>query len=233
MTIDRLDEAGATHRPFRAVLWDIDGTLLLSEAMHFRALRHAVSTEGVVVPDAFHHEIVGRAAKVVYEKCREHFGLSMSFDQWRRRKYDYYTAHASEIEARPGALEAWRMFEQRGLHQALVSNSDRIVVNANIRVLGLEAPGFISVSINDVVRGKPDPEPYERAATLLGYKTHQCLAIEDSPTGAQAALAAGVHTLAWPEDQTLEFPPGLRPVAELRSAVEDLLRNVRPESRGS
>jgi HAD superfamily hydrolase (TIGR01509 family) len=150
----------------------------------------------------------------------------MSFDQWRRLKYSYYTAHAAEIAVRPGALEAWRLFEQSGLRQALVSNSDRIVVNANIRVLGLETPGFISVSINDVVNGKPDPEPYERAATLLGFKPQQCIAIEDSPTGAQAALAAGTHIIAWPEDRVLEFPPSIRPINELEPAVQDLLRSA-------
>jgi beta-phosphoglucomutase-like phosphatase (HAD superfamily) len=141
--MDEHPDAGRSGQyAFRAVLWDIDGTLLLSEDMHFRALRHALATEWVEVPDEFHHEIVGRAAKVVYEKCRQTFGLSMSFDQWRRLKYSYYTAHAAEIAGRPGALEAWRLFEQSGLRQALVSNSDRIAVNANIRVLGLwKRPG--------------------------------------------------------------------------------------------
>jgi HAD superfamily hydrolase (TIGR01509 family) len=226
MTNEHPDGGGSGHHPFRAVLWDIDGTLLLSESMHFRALRHALATEGVEVPDEFHHEIVGRAAKVVYEKCRETFGLSMSFDQWRRLKYSYYTTHVAEIAVRPGALEAWRMFEQSGLRQALVSNSDRIVVNANIRVLGLETPGFISVSINDVVRGKPDPEPYERAATLLGLKPQQCIAIEDSPTGAQAALAAGTHLIAWPEDRTLNFPSEIQPITDLEPAVNELLQHA-------
>ena len=226
MTTDHTDEVGQGNHGFRAVLWDIDGTLLLSESMHFQALRHALATEGVEVPDEFHHEIVGRAAKVVYEKCRQTFSLSMSFDQWRHLKYTYYTAHAAEIAVRPGALAVWRMFKEHGFRQALVSNSDRIVVNANIRVLGLEEPGFISVSINDVVRGKPDPEPYERAAILLGLKMDQCIAIEDSPTGAQAALASGARTIAWPEDRTLEFPLGIHPVADLESAVKELLRNA-------
>ena len=156
------------NQQFRAVLWDIDGTLLLSESMHFRALRHAVGTEGKHVPDEFHHEIVGRAASVVYQTARERFGLSMSFDQFRRLKYGYYTEHAHEIEVRPGALEAWRTFAEHGLRQAVVSNSDRIVVNANIRVLGLEEPGFISVSINDVLNGKPHPEPYHRGRSIAG-----------------------------------------------------------------
>ena len=211
------------NQQFRAVLWDIDGTLLLSESMHFRALRHAVGTEGKHVPDEFHHEIIGRAASVVYQTARERFGLSMSFDHFRRLKYGYYTEHAHEIEVRPGALEAWRIFAEHGLLQAVVSNSDRIVVNANIRVLGLEKPGFISVSINDVLNGKPHPEPYHRGAALLGVEPHQCIAIEDSPTGARAALAAGTRIIAWPEDLELEFPPEIPPIHDLGSEIAKVL----------
>jgi HAD superfamily hydrolase (TIGR01509 family) len=212
------------NQEFRAVLWDIDGTLLLSESMHFRALRHAVGTEGKHVPDEFHHEIVGRAASVVYQTARERFGLSMSFDHFRRLKYGYYTEHAHEIEVRPGALEAWRIFAEHGLLQAVVSNSDRIVVNANIRVLGLEKPGFISVSINDVLNGKPHPEPYQRGAALLGVEPHQCIAIEDSPTGARAALAAGTRIIAWPEDLELEFPAEIPPIHDLGSEIGKVLK---------
>jgi HAD superfamily hydrolase (TIGR01509 family) len=212
------------NQQFRAVLWDIDGTLLLSESMHFRALRHAVGTEGKHVPDEFHHEIVGRAASVVYQTARERFGLSMSFDQFRHLKYGYYTEHAHEIEVRPGALEAWRTFAERGLRQAVVSNSDRIVVNANIRVLGLEKPGFISVSINDVLNGKPHPEPYQRGAALLGVEPHQCIAVEDSPTGARAGLAAGTRIIAWPEDLELEFPAEIQPIHDLGSEIAKILK---------
>jgi len=212
------------NQQFRAVLWDIDGTLLLSESMHFRALRHAVGTEGKHVPDEFHHEIVGRAASVVYQTARERFGLSMSFDQFRHLKYGYYTEHAHEIKVRPGALEAWRLFAEHGLRQAVVSNSDRIVVNANIRVLGLEKPGFISVSINDVLNGKPHPEPYQRGAALLGVEPHQCIAVEDSPTGARAALAAGTRIIAWPEDLELEFPAEIPPIHDLGSVVAQVLK---------
>jgi HAD superfamily hydrolase (TIGR01509 family) len=212
------------NQQFRAVLWDIDGTLLLSESMHFRALRHAVGTEGKHVPDEFHHEIIGRAASVVYQTARERFGLSMSFDQFRHLKYGYYTEHAHEIEVRPGALEAWRAFAEHGLLQAVVSNSDRIVVNANIRVLGLEKPGFISVSINDVLNGKPHPEPYHRGAALLGVEPHQCIAVEDSPTGARAALAAGTRIIAWPEDLELEFPAEIPPIHDLGSEIAKVLK---------
>ena len=156
------------NQQFRAVLWDIDGTLLLSGSTHFRALRHAVGTEGKHVPDDFHHEIVGRAARVVYHTARERFGLSMSFDHFRRLKYGYYTETRPRDRGAAGALEAWRTFAEHGLLQAVVSNSDRIVVNANIRVLGLEEPGFISVSINDVLNGKPHPTLSSGRGTAWG-----------------------------------------------------------------
>ncbi|EIM26396.1 HAD family hydrolase [Microvirga lotononidis] len=88
----------------RAVLWGIDGTLLLSESINFRVLRLALYTEGVEASNEFHQEIVGQSATVVYKKCRQSFGISVSLNEWRRLKYSYCTAHAAEIAARPGAL---------------------------------------------------------------------------------------------------------------------------------
>jgi beta-phosphoglucomutase-like phosphatase (HAD superfamily) len=112
MTNEPTDECGRRQHRFRAVPWGIDGTLLLSESINFRALRHALYTEGVVASNEFHQEIVGQSATVVHKKCRQSFGISVSLNEWRRLKYSYCTAHAAEIAARPGALGVGRMFEQ-------------------------------------------------------------------------------------------------------------------------
>jgi hypothetical protein len=90
--------------------------------------------QSVEVPDEFHYEIIGRAAKIVYERYRETEGLSMNFDERPCLNYSYYAAHAEDIVVRPGALKALQMFQQLDLQQAPVSNSDRIVVNAKVRV---------------------------------------------------------------------------------------------------
>ena len=66
------------------------------------------------------------------------------------------------------------------------------------------------------------PETLPQTRTLANLT----VPIEDSPTGAQAALAAGTHLIAWPEDRTLEFPPGIRPITELEPAVQELLRSA-------
>jgi HAD superfamily hydrolase (TIGR01509 family) len=101
---------------------------------------------------------------------------------------------------RPGALEVYRAAKRAGLAQGIVSNSVRMLLEANLRALGLEEPHLVTVSANDVRHGKPSPEPYERAAWLLRVAPDEAVVVEDSPTGARAALAANMRVLAWPLD---------------------------------
>ena len=194
--------------PPRAVLWDIDGTLALSEPFHLRTLQATARDYGIDLPDAFHEQMVGRTAEETFALVREHYGLEETFPRWVARKYRRYVEVAPEIPSRPGAVEAFRALRAAGAHQALVSNSDRIIVEANIRSLGLLIPRLVSVTLNDVRLGKPDPEPYLRAAHLLAVEPAACVVVEDSPTGARAGVAAGMRALAWPENPHFVFPEG-------------------------
>lgn len=198
----------------RAVLWDIDGTLLLSEPFHFRTIRATAADHGIDLPDSFHLEMVGRSAEETFELLRERYGMDETFGRWVERKYRRYLGLADGIPSRPGAVEAFRALREAGVPQALVSNSDRIVVEANIRAMGLFVPRLVTVTINDVRRGKPEPDCYLRAAHLLGVEPEACVVVEDSPTGARAGLAAGMRVLAWPEDPALVFPDGVEMVED-------------------
>ena len=97
----------------------------------------------------------------------------------------------------------------------MVSNSDRMLVDASLAVAGIARPDMITVTRNDVRNGKPDAEPYLRAAWLLGVAPHECLVVEDSTPGAQAGLAAGMLVVGWPEPhrQDLLFPAGVHTLA--------------------
>lgn len=199
--------------PPRAVLWDIDGTLALSESFHLRVLQATAREEyGIELPDEFHEEMVGRTAEESFILVCERYGLEEDFGRWIERKYRRYVEVAPEIPPRPGAVEAFRRLRAAGVHQALVSNSDRIVVEANIRALGLLVPRLVTVTVNDVRLGKPNPECYLRAAHLLGVAPADCVVVEDSPTGARAGVAAGMRVLAWPENPAFVFPQEAQPV---------------------
>jgi beta-phosphoglucomutase-like phosphatase (HAD superfamily) len=88
-----------------------------------------------------------------------------------------------------------------------VSNSDRLVVDANLRMVGLFYPGMKTISRNDVREGKPHAEPFLRAAWLAGVDPADAVVVEDSVTGATAGLAAGMRTIFWPE-APMAGPPG-------------------------
>lgn len=208
----------------RAVLWDMDGTLALSEPLHMRTLIAALARYGVAAGNELHPLIFGRTGRDVHGICRDRFGIDADFDSWSAYRAARYVAEAPRLASRTGALEIWQAAHATGLRQAIVSNSSRMLLEANLSALGLQTPGLVSVSANDVRRGKPDPEPYLRAAYLLDVAPADAIVVEDSPTGAQAALAAGMRALGWPAEveHTPLFPPGTQIVRSAQDLADAL-----------
>jgi HAD superfamily hydrolase (TIGR01509 family) len=205
----------------KAVFWDMDGTLVDSEPLHDAALASAMRSVGLTPPPDLHERVLGRSAAYVYQMMREEFGLTLPFDDWIARKYDYYIANVGGLKPRPGAIEIFRELQARGVAQAIVSNSDRVIVDANLRTVGLVYAGMHTVSRNDVREGKPHAEPFLRAAWLAGVEPGECVAVDDSATGASSGLAAGMKTLFWPE-RPMQGPAGavtVNSADELRRAV--------------
>ncbi|RWC03398.1 HAD family phosphatase [Mesorhizobium sp.] len=191
----------------KAVFWDMDGTLVDSEPLHEAALIAALHSVGIAAPTNLHERVLGIAAWPVYEMLRDEFGLDLPFDDWIVRKYDHYLPMAETLKPRPGAVEIYNELRGLGVAQAVVSNSDRLVVDANLRMVSLFYPGMKTISRNDVREGKPHAEPFLRAAWLAGVDPADAVAVEDSVTGATAGLAAGMRTIFWPE-APMAGPPG-------------------------
>jgi HAD superfamily hydrolase (TIGR01509 family) len=104
---------------------------------------------------------------------------------------------AQGLEWRPGAQEALRMVRAAGWPTALVTNTGRALTEMALEGIGREH-FTTTVCGDEVPRGKPDPDPYLRAAELLGVVPEDCLAVEDSPTGSLAAERAGAAVLVVP-----------------------------------
>ncbi|TIR96663.1 MAG: HAD family phosphatase, partial [Mesorhizobium sp.] len=135
--------------------------------------------------------------------------------------YDHYLPMAETLKPRPGAIEVFNQLRALGVEQAVVSNSDRLIVDANLGAVGLVYPGMHTVSRNDVRQGKPHAEPFLRAAYLAGVDPADAVAVDDSRTGAMAGLAAGMKTIFWPE-APMEGPPGaivINSAEELRAQL--------------
>ena len=139
----------------KAVFWDMDGTLVDSEPLHEAALVAAMRNVGLMPPADLHERVLGVAAWPVYEMMRDEFGLDLPFDDWIMRKYEHYLPLVEGLKPRPGAIEVFNELRALGVQQAVVSNSDRMIVDANLRMVGLFYPGMKTISRNDVREGKP------------------------------------------------------------------------------
>jgi sugar-phosphatase len=106
---------------------------------------------------------------------------------------EYETEHRGELAVLPGASECVGI-ARRG-RWAVVTSGTRRLATTRLAAVGLPAPEIL-VTADDVTFGKPDPEPYRRAAAALGVPEAECVVVEDAPMGVLAAKRAGMTVLA-------------------------------------
>jgi HAD superfamily hydrolase (TIGR01509 family) len=139
---------------------------------------------------------------------------------------------AEELRWQPGAQELIDEIRSAGLRTALVTNSPRSVVQVALGLLGGHRFD-VTVAGDEVATGKPDPEPYLAAISGLGLRAAQCLAVEDSASGTQAAVAAGVGVLVVSSGVAVPEGPGRIFATTLLGATVDELRHIHQEFRRS
>lgn len=209
-----------------AVLWDLDGTLVDSEPVHLGALMDVLTDAGYSLDPATQEAMVGRTADEVYLFLAGTIGLTIPYDDLVQRKDAAYRRRRAELRPRPGAVALYQALVRRGIRQAVVSNSDRLIVDLNLQAIGLDRPGLVSISRNDVHRGKPDAEPYLRAAGLLDALPADCIVVEDSATGATAGVAAGMQVIAWPAPGAASGPFPRSVVHARDDDIEELIHDA-------
>jgi HAD superfamily hydrolase (TIGR01509 family) len=190
-----------------AVLWDLDGTLVNTEPYWMAEERLLVEQHGGTWTDEQAKSLVGNdlltSARYIKDSARLPLAPGEIVEVMLVGMVRRLRAH---VPWRPGARELLRALGAAGVPCALVTMSYTTLAEAFVQTL---PPGtFGAVVTGDTVgRGKPHPEPYLRAAELLGVEPARCVAIEDSPTGVASAEAAGVPTLAVPH--VVAVPPAL------------------------
>lgn len=200
----------------RAIAWDIDGTLVDSEPLHHEALIGAGRRWGVDLAGLSMDAFRGVHLPDVWAALVPRLPEGVTLAAWTAAVEDHYAIHAPALQPLPGVRETVARIAALGLPQICVSNSSRRVVDANLAALGLAGAILFSISLDDVVHGKPDPEPYRRGAERLGLAPAAVLAVEDSVTGASAARAAGL--------QVAGYGPAQAPVAGVDFAIDRIER---------
>lgn len=182
-----------------AVLWDMDGTLIDSEPYWLASEASLAQSYGGQWTEQDGHDLIGKSLYDSSEVLRKKFGIEdLDVQQVIDTMTDAVIADIKKrLPFRPGALELLMELKRQGIKTALVTMSMRKMALTVTEQIEFEAFDVV-VAGDDVLRGKPDPEPYLLAAKLLGVDIRDCIALEDSHTGLASAEAAGAHAIGIP-----------------------------------
>lgn len=193
------------HTPdFRpeAVLFDCDGTLLLTADLHYIAMSQAVQRQGGRMPRDWYMALTGLGRHDLFGRFAEEFGLVLDLPRLAADSIALTVGLAGEARENPPVARLARQVRDR-LPSAVVTNSERPIAEALLAATGLSDLFDVILTVEDAARPKPAPDLYLLAARRLGVVPESCLVLEDSTQGLLAAEEAGMRCVdvrepGWP-----------------------------------
>lgn len=215
-------------KPFSAVVFDMDGTLLDTELVFKEIVFDVTRSLGFEMREEVHFAMVGASHEASNALLVEAYGVSFPYHLFDQQCGDAMRLRmAKAVPLKTGVVEMLDELKHRGLPMAVATSSRRRAVDVNLTAAGIIDLFDTIVTRDDVEQPKPHPEPYLTAASRLGFAPAECLAIEDSHSGVRAAHAAGM--------QTVMVPDLVRPTDEITAlcaAVMESLHHVREAAFG-
>ncbi|MCV7346395.1 HAD family hydrolase [Mycolicibacterium rhodesiae] len=218
----------------RAVLWDMDGTLVDSEKLWDVAINELYTRHGRVLSPEVRDATVGGSADGVIRIVFADLGLD-PHPGHMAEVADWMHEYVGELFSTglpwcPGARELLDALRAADVPMALVTNTRRDLTENALNSIGRH---YFSATVcgDEVPQGKPAPDIYLRAAELLGFAAGECLAIEDSVTGTAAAEDAGCPVLVVPNEVDVPATPGRQHVSSLAGLGIPQLRKIYTDLR--
>lgn len=178
-----------------AVAFDLDGTLVDTEAILIEAQRQTLMDFGITGLASDHPRTFGMGMEPGVARLSEFYGLKYE------QALEVFRPHwarlsATELISMPGARDLLLRLKDEGVRMALVTSADP--VHARNALNALDVPGAFEcvIDTDSVSQLKPSPEPYLKAAECLGVSPRDMLAVEDSGSGVESTLTAGMRCVA-------------------------------------
>lgn len=180
---------------FKAILFDMDGTLVNTEPLHQEAWFDTLTQFDLTLSSDWFHKYTGTTDRILMTDVAKHHHLDLNVDELILEKKNRFLAMAkSRSQVFDGVKEGLSMLQQR-FELALVTSSSREGADCVLKATGLLPFFSTTITFDDVDKHKPDPQPYSKAIKFFGLNPEECIAIEDSVSGTKAAKAAGCFTI--------------------------------------
>lgn len=192
-------------QPLRAILFDHDGTLINSEAVHFKLWQETLAPFGVELTDSYYNEVMAGVptSQNGVDVVRD-FSLTVEPAELANTKTRLTEEHLHKapFPLMPGAKETLAFCHKRGLRIAIVTGGSRYSVERTLASYGFADWVECVVAVEDVEHSKPAPDCYLKALSLMGLTAAQAMAVEDTEHGLAAAVAADLRCVAIPTEQS-------------------------------
>jgi HAD superfamily hydrolase (TIGR01509 family) len=176
---------------YKGYIFDCDGTLAHSMPVHYAAWRQAAEENGIAMSEELFYSLGGVPTTTIVEILNEKFGAKMDPETVANRKEEIYVENMGQTKP----IDEVTAFARKVAAFAKVSVASGgylPVVVKTLEVIGFKDFFSVIVTSEQVARGKPFPDIFLEAAKRMGVPPNECLVLEDSPAGIEAAIAAGM-----------------------------------------
>jgi beta-phosphoglucomutase-like phosphatase (HAD superfamily) len=181
------------RRP-RAILFDCDGTLLLTSELHFAAISEAIERQGSRMPRDWYMSLTGLGRHDLFTAFARDFGAHLDLPRAVQDSVSATIARAADARENPTVADLARKMSGR-VRTAVVTNSETAIATALLREAGLLYLFDALLGCESARSPKPAPDLYLAAAFRLGVLPEECLVFEDSDQGIRAARSAAMYCI--------------------------------------
>jgi HAD superfamily hydrolase (TIGR01509 family) len=202
------------------VIFDMDGLMLDTEPVSHDGWCEAGKQMGFNMGEDIYRRLVGTNYNLCKQRMKDYMGYSFDFDEAYAIRSSYVRQHVDKhgISVKKGLNEILDIVDRLGIKKCVATSTDRKRAHELLSIVGIADRFDGMVGGDSIKNSKPDPEIFLKAASDCGVKPENCLVLEDSETGIQAAHRAGMRSVIVPD----MFTPGFDVLAKVSAVCEDL-----------
>ena len=182
---------------FEGLIFDCDGTLADTMPAHYQAWRAALAEFRAELPEALFYELGGVPTERIVELLNTKFGHNMPPAEVAHRKEIFFLEFSREVLPIQSVVAVAKQYAGK-LPMAVASGGRRRLVTKTLDAIGITPLFQAIVCAEDYKHGKPAPDPFLKAAALIGIEPSKCIVFEDTDLGVQAAKTAGMRWVLVP-----------------------------------
>ncbi len=204
----------------KAVIFDMDGVLIEAKDWHYESLNKALRLFGYEISRYEHLTTYdGLPTRQKLEMLTVERGLPSELHAFINEMKQAYTMDMVHTQCSPMFVHEYALAKLKASDYkiAVASNSIRSTIDLMMRKAGLMDYLDFFLSNQDVIKGKPDPEIYQKAITRLGLQPDQCLVVEDHENGIRAAMASGAYVLTVEHVDEVNYQNIIRRINEINA----------------